>query len=217
MQCALQTMELFPRNHSRAGSSYQTCETVTAPCRLSCSSREPFLRQTSERLSINFQIVWRQQRNEEMRKRHAASKTFDCCKPFRYNRNIPQIRVMNQPELSAVILSLNDEQILPLLRERLENLQHRPVMWELLFVGDGSTDGSAKFIEPWVLTRSLCETDRASTELSRCEGPIRGDGTSVPAKPFPNSRPAHAAPVMEWMVYLHNLARRAQLCEASPD
>jgi glycosyltransferase involved in cell wall biosynthesis len=54
---------------------------------------------------------------------------------------------MSQPELSIVIPFLNEEQVLPLLRERLENIRNRPAAWELLFVSDGSTDGSTKFIE----------------------------------------------------------------------
>jgi hypothetical protein len=39
---------------------------------------------------------------------------------------------MSQPELSIVILFLNEEQVLPLLRERLEKIQNRPTARELL-------------------------------------------------------------------------------------
>ena len=56
---------------------------------------------------------------------------------------------MSRPELSIVIPFLNEEQVLPLLRERFEKLANRPASWELLFVSDGSTDGSTKFIEAW--------------------------------------------------------------------
>jgi polyisoprenyl-phosphate glycosyltransferase len=59
---------------------------------------------------------------------------------------------MNQPELSIVIPFLNEERVLPLLRERLEKLTNRPATWELVFVSDGSTDGSAEFIEAWART-----------------------------------------------------------------
>src|SRR6266436_6349859 len=41
---------------------------------------------------------------------------------------------MSQPELSIVIPFLNEEQVLPLLRERFEKLMNRPATWELLFV-----------------------------------------------------------------------------------
>jgi glycosyltransferase involved in cell wall biosynthesis len=56
---------------------------------------------------------------------------------------------VSQPELSIVIPFLNEERVLPLLRERLEKLKNRPATWELLFVSDGSTDGSPKLIEAW--------------------------------------------------------------------
>jgi dolichol-phosphate mannosyltransferase len=56
---------------------------------------------------------------------------------------------MTRYELSIVIPFLNEEHVLPLLRQRLENVQNRPSHWELLFVSDGSTDGSSRFIEAW--------------------------------------------------------------------
>jgi glycosyltransferase involved in cell wall biosynthesis len=62
---------------------------------------------------------------------------------------------MSQPELSIVIPFLNEEQVLPLLRERLEKIRTRPAAWELLFVSDGSTDGSTKSIEAWVIHLEL--------------------------------------------------------------
>ena len=62
---------------------------------------------------------------------------------------------MSQPELSIVIPFLNEEQVLPLLRERLEKIRTRPAAWELLFASDGSTDGSTKFIEAWVIHLEL--------------------------------------------------------------
>jgi polyisoprenyl-phosphate glycosyltransferase len=59
---------------------------------------------------------------------------------------------MSQPELSIVIPFLNEEQVLPLLRERLESIRNRPAGLELIFVSDGSTDGSTAFIEAWAQT-----------------------------------------------------------------
>ena len=60
---------------------------------------------------------------------------------------------MTRPELSIVIPFLNEAKVLPLLRERLEKFADRPSTWELLFVSDGSTDGSAEFIEAWAKAR----------------------------------------------------------------
>jgi polyisoprenyl-phosphate glycosyltransferase len=87
---------------------------------------------------------------------------------------------MNRPELSIVIPFLNEEQVLPLLRERLEKVQNRPAAWELLFVSDGSSDGSAKFIESWaqtnpsvkliVLTRNFGHQSAVSAGLSFASG-----------------------------------------------
>jgi glycosyltransferase involved in cell wall biosynthesis len=61
---------------------------------------------------------------------------------------------MSQSELSIVIPFLNEEEVLPLLRERLEKIGNRLPVWELLFVSDGSTDGSTKFIESWAKIES---------------------------------------------------------------
>jgi polyisoprenyl-phosphate glycosyltransferase len=87
---------------------------------------------------------------------------------------------MSQPELSIVVPILNEEQVLPLLRVRLEKMQNRPTSWELLFVSDGSTDGSAKFIEAWaqadpsvkliVLTRNFGHQNAVSAGLSFASG-----------------------------------------------
>jgi len=87
---------------------------------------------------------------------------------------------MNQPELSIVIPFLNEEKVLPLLRERLENMPDRPANWELLFVSDGSTDGSTAFIENWtradasvklvVLTRNFGHQYALSAGLSLASG-----------------------------------------------
>jgi hypothetical protein len=41
---------------------------------------------------------------------------------------------MNRPELSIVIPFLNEEGVLPILRDRLEKVRNRPASWELLFV-----------------------------------------------------------------------------------
>src|SRR5438477_11638080 len=56
---------------------------------------------------------------------------------------------MTRSELSIVIPFFNEDHVLPLLRQRLENLQNRPSNWEFLFVSDGSTDASSGFIEAW--------------------------------------------------------------------
>ena len=91
---------------------------------------------------------------------------------------------MSQPELSIVIPFLNEEQVLPLLRERLEKIRNRPAVWELLFVSDGSTDGSTKFIEAWaeatpsvklvVLTRKFGHQSAISAGLSFASGKCVG-------------------------------------------
>ncbi len=87
---------------------------------------------------------------------------------------------MSHPELSIVIPFLNEEQVLPLLRERLEKIRNRLPAWELLFVSDGSTDGSTKFIEAWaqatpfvklvVLTRNFGHQSAISAGLSFASG-----------------------------------------------
>jgi dolichol-phosphate mannosyltransferase len=96
---------------------------------------------------------------------------------------------MNQPELSIVIPFLNEERVLPLLRERLERLTNRPATWELLFVSDGSTDGSTEFIEGWaqadpsvkliVLTRNFGHQSAISAGLffaaGKCVGIMDAD------------------------------------------
>jgi dolichol-phosphate mannosyltransferase len=87
---------------------------------------------------------------------------------------------MSRPELSIVIPFLNEEQVLPLLRERLEKIRNRPAAWELVFVSDGSTDGSTKFIESWaqanpsvkliVLTRNFGHQSAVSAGFSFASG-----------------------------------------------
>src|SRR5437667_42890 len=91
---------------------------------------------------------------------------------------------MDRPDLSIVIPFLNEEQVLPLLRARLEKIQNRPVAWELLFVSDGSTDGSTKFIEQWarvdpsvkliILTRNFGHQNAISAGLSFASGKCVG-------------------------------------------
>ena len=91
---------------------------------------------------------------------------------------------MSRPELSIVIPFLNEEQVLPLLRERFEKLTNRPATWELLFVSDGSTDGSTEFIEAWaktdpsvklvVLTRNFGHQSAISAGLSLASGKCVG-------------------------------------------
>ncbi len=91
---------------------------------------------------------------------------------------------MDRPDLSIVIPFLNEEQVLPLLRERLEKIQDRLVVWELLFVSDGSTDGSTNFIEQWaridpsvkliILTRNFGHQSAISAGLSFASGKCVG-------------------------------------------
>ncbi len=91
---------------------------------------------------------------------------------------------MNRPDLSIVIPFLNEEQVLPLLRARLEKIQNRPVASELLFVSDGSTDGSTNFIEQWaridpsvkliILTRNFGHQSAISAGLSFASGKCVG-------------------------------------------
>src|SRR6184192_764757 len=91
---------------------------------------------------------------------------------------------MIKPELSIVIPFLNEERVLPLLRERLEKIQNRPSKWELLFVSDGSTDSSPRFIEAWasedptvkliVLTRNFGHQSAVSAGLSFASGDCVG-------------------------------------------
>jgi polyisoprenyl-phosphate glycosyltransferase len=59
---------------------------------------------------------------------------------------------MPPPELSIVIPFLNEQNVLPLLRQRLEKLSTRAPKWELLFVSDGSTDASVDYVERWAKT-----------------------------------------------------------------
>jgi glycosyltransferase involved in cell wall biosynthesis len=87
---------------------------------------------------------------------------------------------MNQPELSIIIPFLNEEAVLPLLYERLKNVADKPATYELLFVSDGSTDGSMRQIEAWahrdhsvklvVLTRNFGHQYAVSAGLSLASG-----------------------------------------------
>jgi dolichol-phosphate mannosyltransferase len=91
---------------------------------------------------------------------------------------------MARSELSIVIPFFNEDRVLPLLRQRLENIQNRPSHWELLFVSDGSTDTSSRFIEAWaskdpsvkliVLTRNFGHQNAVSAGLSFATGDCVG-------------------------------------------
>src|SRR5262249_14460046 len=91
---------------------------------------------------------------------------------------------MTRSELSIVIPFFNEDHVLPLLRQRLENVQNRPSHWELLFVSDGSTDASSRFIEAWasedpsvkliVLTRNFGHQNAVSAGLSFASGDCVG-------------------------------------------
>ena len=53
------------------------------------------------------------------------------------------------PQLSVVVPFLNEQEMLPLLKERLCTLVDLPETYEFVFVSDGSTDQSVMFIEQW--------------------------------------------------------------------
>lgn len=87
---------------------------------------------------------------------------------------------MRRPELSIVIPFLNEEKVLPLLRVRLEQVKESVPDWELVFVSDGSTDGSRQLVESWaendstvklvVLTRNFGHQSAVSAGLSFSTG-----------------------------------------------
>lgn len=87
---------------------------------------------------------------------------------------------MDNPELSVIIPFLNEERVLPLLRQRLETLRERAPRWELLFISDGSTDGSVNYVETWashdpavklaVLTRNFGHQNAISAGLLLASG-----------------------------------------------
>src|SRR5204863_10071657 len=100
------------------------------------------------------------------------------------NRDRQKDSIMTRSELSIVIPCLNEDRVLPLLRQRLENVQNRPSNWELLIVSDGSTDASSRFIEAWaskdpsvkliVLTRNFGHQSAVSAGLSFAGGDCVG-------------------------------------------
>jgi dolichol-phosphate mannosyltransferase len=51
--------------------------------------------------------------------------------------------------LSLVIPFLNEKEVLPMLRSRIEQVEGMPQEWELILVSDGSTDGSIRLVETW--------------------------------------------------------------------
>src|SRR5215471_3579776 len=54
-----------------------------------------------------------------------------------------------RPQLSVVIPFLNEQETLPLLKERFCTLADLPETYEFVFVSDGSTDRSVVFVEQW--------------------------------------------------------------------
>jgi len=91
---------------------------------------------------------------------------------------------MDNLELSVVIPFLNEERVLPLLRQRLEEVRAHAPAWELLFVSDGSTDASVNYIETWakhdpavklaILTRNFGHQSAVSAGLSFASGDFVG-------------------------------------------
>ena len=88
-----------------------------------------------------------------------------------------------RPELSIVIPFLNEENVLPLLQKRLQELRTHPD-WELLFVSDGSTDSSVRILTAWAaqdpsvkvveLTRNFGHQAAVSAGLSLASGRYAG-------------------------------------------
>jgi glycosyltransferase involved in cell wall biosynthesis len=91
---------------------------------------------------------------------------------------------MSSPVLSIVIPFLNEATVLPTLRARLTSVALSAPAWELIFVSDGSTDGSVAFIEAWgredpavklvVLTRNFGHQSAVSAGLSFACGDFVG-------------------------------------------
>jgi len=61
---------------------------------------------------------------------------------------------VSRPRLSVIVPFLNEQENLPLLRQRLCALTDLPEMHEFIFVSDGSTDQSVPFIERWAMEDS---------------------------------------------------------------
>lgn len=91
---------------------------------------------------------------------------------------------MSRPALSIVIPFLNEEKVLPLLRARLEKMQAAIPDVELLFVSDGSSDGSCAIVNDWAerdprvkliaLTRNFGHQSAVSAGLSFASGEVVG-------------------------------------------
>jgi glycosyltransferase involved in cell wall biosynthesis len=91
---------------------------------------------------------------------------------------------MTSPLLSIVIPFLNEAAVLPMLREKFLSVVASLPAWELIFVSDGSTDGSIEFIERWgaensavklvVLTRNFGHQSAVSAGLAFASGDFVG-------------------------------------------
>lgn len=86
-------------------------------------------------------------------------------------------------QLSIIVPFLNEEKTLPILRARFDQLMELPERWELVFVSDGSTDGSIEFVEQWAMEdariRMLVLTRNFGHQPAICAGLMHARGEFV--------------------------------------
>jgi dolichol-phosphate mannosyltransferase len=85
-----------------------------------------------------------------------------------------------RPDITIVIPFLNEEAVLPALRDRFEKLSELPANREFLFISDGSTDNGPRFIHEWAakdpriklieFTRNFGHQAAISAGLDRAQG-----------------------------------------------
>ena len=94
------------------------------------------------------------------------------------------IETNNRPELSLVIPIFNEQESLPILKDRIEKIADFPERHEIIFVSDGSTDNSTQIIDGWainekrikliVLTRNFGQQAAISAGLEFASGEYIG-------------------------------------------